>query len=107
MIWTLGSGVKNEREKILILHLISDHMDTKLTLSMDKAVIEEAKKYARKKNTSLSKLIENHLLSVTKIGTKKGEQITPLVRSLTGVLKLSGGVQSKKNYADHLASKYQ
>jgi hypothetical protein len=82
-------------------------MDTKLTLSIDKNVIEQARKYARKKNTSLSNLIENYLLSITKIGTRKGEQITPLVRSLSGVLKLSGGTDLNKKYAGHLASKYR
>jgi hypothetical protein len=82
-------------------------MDTKLTLLMDKKVIKEARKYAKKENTSLSNLIENYLLSVINIGTKKGEQITPLVRSISGVLKLSGGVDPKKKYAGHLASKYQ
>ena len=82
-------------------------MDTKLTLSMDRKVIEQARKYARKKNTSLSNLIKNYLLSITKFGKKKGKQITPLVRSLSGVLKLSGGVDPKKKYAGHLASKYR
>jgi Family of unknown function (DUF6364) len=82
-------------------------MDTKLTLSIDKNVIEQAKEYARKRNTSLSKLIENYLLSVTKLGAKKREQITPLVRSLSGVLKLPGGIDSKNKYVSHLASKYQ
>ena len=33
-------------------------MDTKLTLKLDNAVIEQAKNYAKDKNTSLSKLIE-------------------------------------------------
>ncbi|MGL6267871.1 MAG: DUF6364 family protein, partial [Chitinophagaceae bacterium] len=37
-------------------------MDTKLTLSIDKQIIEAAKKYARNTNTSLSNLIENYLV---------------------------------------------
>ena len=36
-------------------------MDTKLTLKLDREIIEEAKKYAREKNISLSKLIESYL----------------------------------------------
>jgi predicted HicB family RNase H-like nuclease len=36
-------------------------MDTKLTLKLDHAIIEQAKLYAKKKNTSLSKLIESYL----------------------------------------------
>lgn len=82
-------------------------MDTKLTLSMDKKIIEEAKKYARKRNTSLSNLIENYLISVTNKSTQTGEEVTPLVRSLSGVLKLSGRIDHKKKYSDYLASKYR
>lgn len=36
-------------------------MKTKLTLSIDKVVIEEAKEFAREENTSLSALLEEHL----------------------------------------------
>jgi hypothetical protein len=36
-------------------------MVTKLTLTMDKDVIEKAKEYARGKNKSLSKLVEGYL----------------------------------------------
>ncbi len=82
-------------------------MDTKLTLSMDKKIIEEAKKYARKRNTSLSNLIENYLISVTKKSSHSGEEVTPLVRSLSGVMKLSGSVDQRKKYSDYLASKYR
>jgi hypothetical protein len=35
-------------------------MNTKLTLSLDKAVIEEAKKFASEKGSSLSELVENY-----------------------------------------------
>lgn len=40
-------------------------MDTKLTLSFDKNVIEKAKKYAEEQNISLSRLIEHLLTQVT------------------------------------------
>lgn len=36
-------------------------MDTKLTLKLDNSIIEHAKRYAKDKNTSLSKLIESYL----------------------------------------------
>lgn len=41
-------------------------MDTKLTLSFDKNVIERAKKYADEHNISLSRLIEHLLTQVTR-----------------------------------------
>jgi hypothetical protein len=80
-------------------------MDTKLTLSMEKKIIEGAKNYAKKRKVSLSKMIENYLISVMQNGSREGEEITPLVDSLSGVLDLRGG--HKRIYADHLAKKYK
>ena len=40
-------------------------MDTKITLSFDAAVIEKAKKYAKKNNMSLSRLTEYLLRQIT------------------------------------------
>jgi hypothetical protein len=40
-------------------------MDTKLTLSFNKEVVEKAKKYAADRNISLSRLIEHLLNQVT------------------------------------------
>ena len=62
-------------------------MDTKLTLKLDQSIIEQAKKYARENNISLSKLIENYLQAVSYRKTKSVE-ISPLVESLTGVISL-------------------
>jgi hypothetical protein len=80
-------------------------MDAKLTLSLNKKTIEQAKKYARKKNTSLSKLIENYLLKVTS-ADKEELYISPLVRSLSGVLELSND-DVRKTYTDYLVEKYK
>lgn len=55
-------------------------METKLTLSMDKKVIGDAKKYARKKNTSLSRIIKNYLVNITKSQEPRGTEISPLVK---------------------------
>ena len=81
-------------------------MDTKLTLSLNKEIIEAAKAYARKKNTSLSNLIENYLVSVTAKGKANADDISPLVKSLSGVLKLDQETDVKAQYADYLAKKY-
>ena len=82
-------------------------MDTKLTLSLDKEVIEAAKAYARNKNTSLSNLVENYLVSVTTKSKATADDISPLVRSLSGVLKPDHKADLKKQYADYLAKKYR
>ncbi len=82
-------------------------MDTKLTLSLNKSIIERAKKYAQKKNISLSKLIESYLLSVTSGGVVEEDDISPLVKSLTGIIKLPKNFDLKKGYGDYLSGKYK
>ena len=79
-------------------------MNTKLTLNIDEHVIEEAKFYAKKNSVSLSKLIENYLLSLTKRNTEE-TKISPLVESLTGVISLESA-DYKKEYSDYLSKKY-
>jgi len=82
-------------------------MDTKLTLSIDKQIIEAAKKYARNTNTSLSNLIENYLVSITGKNKAAEEEISPLVKSLSGVIKLDKKSNTRKQYTDYLAGKYK
>jgi hypothetical protein len=79
-------------------------MNTKLTLNIDQNVIEKAKFYAKNNSVSLSKLIENYLLSLTKKDLEK-TKVSPLVESLTGVISLENN-DYKKEYSDHLAKKY-
>ena len=81
-------------------------MDTKLTLKLEETVIEKAKKYAKNHRTSLSKLIENYLLNITN-DKQKEEKITPLVKSLSGIINLSKDYDHKKDYSDFLLNKYK
>jgi dsDNA-specific endonuclease/ATPase MutS2 len=81
-------------------------MDTKLTLSLDKDIIEQAKKYAKKQNISLSKLIESYLNKVS-MEDRETPEISPLVKSLSGVLPLPKGLDPKKSYGNFLAAKYK
>jgi hypothetical protein len=80
-------------------------MDTKLTLKLEKMVIEKAKDYAKKQHTSLSRLIENYLLSLT--NEPENEKITPLVKSLSGILDLPNDTDDKEGYGDYLTKKYK
>ncbi|CAH1001708.1 hypothetical protein LEM8419_02614 [Neolewinella maritima] len=83
-------------------------MDKKLTLSLDGAVIERAKAYARNRNTSLSKMIERYLSLVTAPESEKQkETFTPLVNELSGIVDLSEDYDYKENYGDYLAKKYR
>jgi hypothetical protein len=81
-------------------------MDTKLTLKLDEDIIEKAKEYAKARKTSLSVLIENYLQKIT--SDKKTEtKITPLVKSLSGIIDLPKNYDNKRDYAEHLNKKYK
>lgn len=79
-------------------------MDTKLTLKLDHSIIEQAKIYAKGKNMSLSKLIESYLGKL--VTPKDANDVTPLVKSLSGVVDLPKNVDVKKEYKKHLLDKY-
>lgn len=81
-------------------------MDTKLTLKLKESVIEKAKKYAKKQDTSLSRLVENYLLNITNEKDSEND-ITPLVKSLSGIIDLSNEVDLKGGYTAYLAEKYK
>jgi hypothetical protein len=82
-------------------------MDAKLTVKLDEAVINRAKSYAKKSGTSLSRMIESYLDTVTKSGKEEDEEITPLVKSLIGSFPNSKGFDYKKERAKYLAKKYK
>lgn len=78
-------------------------MNTKLTLNLDKATIEEAKSYAKSHQLSLSKLIENYLNSLTR-DSKKESSVSALVESLTGIIP--SDYDEKKDYRNYIDKKY-
>ncbi len=81
-------------------------MDSKLTVRLDSNVIERAKSYARNHNVSISRMIESYLDSVTQQKSKEIE-ITPLVKSLSGVIKVNADFNLKKDYTEYLSDKYK
>ncbi|MEZ4805189.1 MAG: DUF6364 family protein [Bacteroidia bacterium] len=81
-------------------------MDTKLTLKINEEVILKAKEYAKDKKTSLSVLIENYLQKLTDDKANK-TSITPLVKSLSGVIPVPEIRNDKEEYADYLNNKYK
>jgi len=81
-------------------------MDKKLTLSLDQAIINRAKVYAKSNNTSLSKLIESYLNSLTN-KARESKNITPLVKSLSGVINLPDDHGMKESYTAFLIEKYK
>jgi len=80
-------------------------MSAKVTLSINETVLKKAKTFAKNNHTSLSKLFENYLSDIT--GKENDvDEISPLVRSLSGVLKLPDNFDYKKDKAKYLESKY-
>lgn len=77
----------------------------KLTLKLDQAVIEQAKTFAKAKNISLSKLIENYLILLVEY--ERNTEVTTLVKSLSGVLHLTENFDDKSEYQKHITSKYK
>jgi hypothetical protein len=81
-------------------------MNAKLTLSLDRDVIEQAKVFAIAQHKSLSKLIEGYLRQAT--SSNQAPQVTtPLVARLSGVIDARKLGEHKDGYADFLANKYQ
>lgn len=83
-------------------------MNTKLTLTIEQSIIEKAKKYARKKERSLSDLIESYLKALTTEEniTKVEDELSPTLKSLKGSFKMSKNFEYKKELSDRLTEKY-
>lgn len=82
-------------------------MPAKLTLSVEKNVIERAKRFSRLQRKSLSKLVEGYLRDLTRTASKAGD-ITPKVAALSGVIPpVTGSVEKSGEYPDYLAEKYK
>lgn len=81
-------------------------MNTKLTLTIDQSIIERAKKYARKKERSLSDLIENYLKALTTEEISKQDELSTTVKSLKGSFKMPKDFDYKKELSDRLTEKY-
>ncbi len=73
---------------------------SKLTLSVDKAVVTRAKGYARRNGTSVSKLVESFLDAVSRSSSPEADP--PILRSLRGIL----GKGDRESYRKHLAAKH-
>ena len=85
-------------------------MDTKLTLKLDKYVIDRAKEYASTHKRSLSKMIEAYLKSLIekeKTPLDSDIVISPFVKSLRTGVNIPADYDYKKAYGDYLAEKYK
>jgi hypothetical protein len=81
-------------------------MSSKLTLTIEGAIIKKAKLYASKEERSLSDLIENYLKALTTEEKTQENELTPTVKSLKGSFKLPAHFDYKKEVTDRLSEKY-
>lgn len=74
----------------------------KLTLRMDKRIIDKAKQYASENDTSLSQLVEQFLGSLTHL--TENNQHSELVQQLTGIIPED--IDLDKLRDEHIREKY-
>jgi hypothetical protein len=79
-------------------------MTTKLTLTVEKEVIERAKSYAKLSGRSLSELIEQYLDNITQ--EKNNEKVSPKLKKLIGAVKLPKDFDEKKELQSYLSKKH-
>ncbi len=82
-------------------------MSTKLTLSLDKKIIEQAKQYAKEQHVSLSSLVENYLQKIVSEYKSKTDSGSSIVEELGGIIKLSPDFDYKEEYRQHSTEKHQ
>jgi len=90
-------------------------MDTKLTLKLNKNVVNKAKEYAHENNKSLSKMVESYLsILVMKINHEVSEekkyddiQISPFVKSMSSGVNIPANLDYKSEYSNYLTEKYK
>ena len=82
-------------------------MNTKLTLTIEKEVIDVAKVKKKKKGQSLSEMVENYFKILT---SERGEfqerQLSSKVRKLRGIIKVDKNLNYQEILTEELSKKY-
>lgn len=79
-------------------------MATKLTLTLEKTVIERAKSYAKKTGRSLSELIETYLENLT--NENNNSDLSPKLKKLIGSVKLPKDFDEEKELRSAIEKKH-
>ncbi len=80
-------------------------MNTKLTLNIDKNIINKAKSYALTQHISLSKLIEEYLKSLSS-NTREEFFAAPITKELSSIIKNKTKINYKNTIEDYLISRH-
>jgi hypothetical protein len=82
-------------------------MYTKLTLNIDRDVVENAKIYAKDTKRSISKLVEEYLSSISKKNVKNNDRpLGPITKELVGIIKIDKNIDYKELLSEALMEKY-
>ena len=79
-------------------------MQTKLTLRLEKSLVDLAKSYAANHGKSVSKMVSDYFILLKEAQIPSNEETTPVAQSLKG--SLGKTKISKKDYLNHLEDKY-
>ena len=79
-------------------------MTTKLTLTVEKTVIDRAKAYAKKTGRSLSELIESYLENITE--ENHTSDLSPKLKKLVGSVKLPADFDEEKELRSAIEKKH-
>jgi hypothetical protein len=79
-------------------------MTTKLTLTVEKSVIERAKLYAKNTGRSLSEIIENYLTTIT--NENDNDQLSPKLNKIVGAITLPADFDEKAELRKALEKKH-
>jgi formiminotetrahydrofolate cyclodeaminase len=79
-------------------------MTTKLTLTVEKSIIDRAKSYAKNTGRSLSELIENYLETITQENDQ--DNLSPKLKKIVGAVKLPKNFDEKKELRSYLENKH-
>lgn len=88
----------------IFVKMIRIVMATKLTLTVEKNIIEGAKLYAKSTGRSLSDLVEKYLLTLIKEETE--ERLSPKLSKIVGVVALPENFDEKKELEMYYANKH-
>jgi len=81
-------------------------MNKKLTLLLDETVINRAKDYAKKRNETLSGMVEKYFIFITKKNAEKASINTSReIEDITGIIALPDNYDIKEEYRRHRSGK--
>ncbi len=94
-------------DSVMIIRIFEKNtrvMTTKLTLTVEKDVIERAKSYAKESGRSLSEIIEQYLNTITQENST--QQLSPRLKKLVGAVKLPKDFDEKKELQTYFEKKH-